>query len=832
MRRSFIKTKLHNVGGAFKSPAVTRTLDKENTVTVEANRPELKSDEPNTAYFTVVYRKKQVKKHKTWDSDGFLAVKSKSLYILYSSEGKEISKLRNTVWGQLSEGEEVCFGGKEILVTGELSSGQFLSGRCFLEAQSGEAFPSSESTNSTLLRPFKRLKESVSKPSATGGDSKPLRHNPEAPNALVMPRVSQELLKRTLGLAYTKECSQLAVVVDPVLSSKLRLHQREGVRFLYECLIGIRSNQHFGAILADDMGLGKTLQTIAVLWTLLKQTPFPGQRPVLRKVLIVTPATLVLNWKLEFSKWLGTERIQVYAVDTDSRVADFKMGRIYSVMIVGYERLRLIHDELANANFDLIVCDEGHRLKSATIKTVHAIKSVPSRRRLLLSGTPIQNDLGEFYSMVDFTNPGVLGTPQVFKRVFEDAITTGRDALASPAQVKLCDERCRELKRLTSHFILRRTNEENRHFLPPKTEVIIFAPLTKVQRELYQLALRTKFFERTLLGKNDQSGVLGALTLLKKLCNSPALLLCKGDEDQTSAGESGLLMKCLQNEPDLDRIKSEWAENVEDSSSKMRVVEGLLGSFKAAGEKVVLVSNYTQTLDLLEDLCKRMILTYSRLDGTTPSNKRIQLVSQFNSVSAETLQVFLLSSKAGGTGINLVGASRLVLYDLDWNPSVDAQVMARIWRDGQKRPVFVYRVITVGTIEEKVFQRQLCKLGLSRHVLTSYATVEQSYSTLASAKHLFSKEELKDLFWYAEYPYCQTLDLLSNSEREGERVKSLKQELDNWVGYKLNDEDSVSRVISLDPALNDALAHSTFMYISTDVCVAATPVSGDQRLES
>jgi DNA repair and recombination protein RAD54B len=236
------------------------------------------------------------------------------------------------------------------------------------------------------------------------------RHDPHAENALVMRRPRS-----------VPRGSQIVdVVVDPVLCKALRPHQREGIRFMYECVMGMRESGE-GAILADEMGLGKTLQTIALLWTLLKQNPIYEAGPVIKKALIVCPVTLINNWRKEIKKWLGNERVGVFVADgAKINLRDFTMGRSYSIMIIGYERLRLVQEELKKgAGIDIVVADEGHRLKTAQNKSAQAILGLNTNRRIILSGTPIQNDLSEFFVMVDFVNPGLLGKYSKFKKDFE-----------------------------------------------------------------------------------------------------------------------------------------------------------------------------------------------------------------------------------------------------------------------------------------------------------------------------------------------------------------------------------------------------------------------------
>lgn len=254
----------------------------------------------------------------------------------------------------------------------------------------GSTADSTAGEGTGMTNAFKNpLKDSTVMPQAPTGKPTP-RHDPSQPGALVMKRPESVPKGRQI----------VDVVVDPLLTKHLRPHQREGVQFLYECVMGLRDFNGEGAILADDMGLGKTLQTITLLWTLLKQNPIYEAPPVVKKALIVCPVTLINNWRKEFRKWLGNERIGVFVFDDKKkRLTDFTLGKAYSVMIVGYEKLRTVQDGLSQGSgIDIVIADEGHRLKTLQNKSGQAIQSLGTARRVILSGTPIQNELSEFFA--------------------------------------------------------------------------------------------------------------------------------------------------------------------------------------------------------------------------------------------------------------------------------------------------------------------------------------------------------------------------------------------------------------------------------------------------
>lgn len=677
---------------------------------------------------------------------------------------------------RLEPGTTLSISGKEVEIDSEMSRKEYLSGRMFMEGTK----PAATSTSDAMPTPKKealpaRKKGEVRKPTAaertqslkrslalvTNPNANPgtapatfaaykapllantvtpkvmgkvvPRHDPKAVGALVMPRPK----------SVPKGRQVVDVVVDPLLAKNLRPHQREGVRFLYECVMGMRSFNGEGAILADDMGLGKTLQTIALLWTLLKQNPVYEAPPVIKKALIVCPVTLINNWRKEFRKWLGNERIGVFVFDDKSkRLTDFTKGRAYSIMIVGYEKLRTVQEALANSSgVDIIIADEGHRLKTLQNKSGLAIQSLSAVKRVILSGTPIQNDLREFFAAVDLVNPGILGSFKSFIREFETPIVRSRQPEATSKDIEKGESRGEELRELTSQFMLRRTADILAKYLPPKTEYVLFCKPTRPQANIYKAVLASPIFQSAM---GNAESALQLITILKKLSNSPSLLTAKNNNGTPNETMTALIASIPQ---PLHRHLSP------SSSAKIRVLDQLLDTMRSkTDEKIVLVSNYTSTLSLLATLLTSLGLPYLRLDGSTPAQKRQGLVDDFNRLPASSCFAFLLSAKAGGTGLNLIGASRLILFDVDWNPATDIQAMARIHRDGQKRPCRIYRILLKGSLEEKIWQRQVTKLGLADSVMQEKST--------SNGGAQFSAAELRDLFRLDEDRACQTHELL------------------------------------------------------------------------
>lgn len=701
----------------------------------------------NAKYFEVVWRKATSKKNKTWDGDGLLTLTADGTVMLEDSKGKHLAKSR--ISGELTVDSFLKMGYIEVEISAVVNEKEkdtlFLSTTILPLVKTKIAPTSFHSPLADAHQSTFTASGGISRPGQKGGLT--VRHDPNALNSFLLPRPVNWPQGKTV----------VDVVVDPLLGKFLRPHQVLGVQFLYECVLGYRSYQGRGALLADEMGLGKTLMTIALIWTLLKQSPIEGSLPVIQRALIVCPVTLINNWKKEFRKWLGPLRVGVFVVDGKANIRNFVGSRVYQVIIVGYERLRSISPYLKKANIDLVVCDEGHRLKSSTNKSAQAILSLPTQRRIILSGTPIQNDLGEFFTMVDFLNPGILGTYATFKKEFEVPILKSRQPEAISKDIEKGRVRSEELSKLTRLFTLRRTADTLDKYLPPKTDAVIFCRPTPKQAALYKMVVESSSIKKCL-GSNMASDHLRAITMLKKLCNSPALL----------------------KDSDFDFSNTQLPPTLPYPGGKLHfLVQFLRSLYENTSEKVVVVSGYTQTLDIIEDTLNSAHFTSLRLDGSTPANKRQQLVDNFNRSSNKDSFVFLLSAKSGGTGLNLIGASRLFLFDTDWNPSVDLQAMARVHRDGQKRPVFVYRLLITGAMDEKIYQRQITKQSLAesfmdgnsndgenKRKLTSVTpgtpkTLRKSSAGVGgSGTNSFSLAELQDLFTFHENTNCHTHDLL------------------------------------------------------------------------
>ncbi|KAL0479085.1 DNA repair and recombination protein RAD54 [Acrasis kona] len=753
-----------------KPVAKTKSAAKEEKVEVEGEPSEFLS------IWNVMYAKRSNKKHKSYD-DGILLVKEKR-YILHDTSGKVVvQKIVSKTIDNLREGDVVEIGAKEVEFMSKIKEEDYISGKVFLQFQTPVVAT--------------KAKPKASKMTAT-------KFKAHDPNQVISEVVREETKTKapdgTILLNPGHSDDLHDVYIDYFLAKSLRDHQVEGVKFMYQCVMGERSFQGRGCLLADEMGLGKTLQSISIMWTLLNRGP--NGHPIAKKCIIVTNSSLVNNWKNEVKKWLGMRLTPLVCVAKSGKLtptqtlAEFKSG-YHKCLIISYDLCSRYSEELQACKCDLLICDEAHKLKNNNIKIFQALKNLNTPRRIALSGTPMQNDLGEFFCIVDFINPGLLGEANTFKSLFTDPINKSREPDAKPETKRTGLARNQKLNELVSEFVLRRTQELLTKHLPPKTEMLVFCKLNQLQEKLYKHFVKSKYMYQ-LLSSGEKSGkgrhALSCIQNLKKLLTHPDMIYNALVKDDTVDSDD-------EEDEDYDRrerLKETWAGALElfpsdynskvfDShlSGKMQLLEKILHESHKKGDKVVVVSNFTSILNQIERLCKKSDFEFVRLDGSTPSDKRMPIVDAFNSNKNNEF-IFLLSSKAGGTGLNLIGANRLILFDPDWNPSNDHQAMARVWRDGQKKSVFIYRFMCTGTIEEKIFQRQIVKTGLSKTVVD-----DKSMNKAA-----FSREELKALFGYNEETKCDTF----GDEADDVNVYELVRGVDDVLSKAVVDNNLVSFV--------------------------------------
>eukprot|EP00986_Skeletonema_menzelii_P019761 scaffold29106_cov148-Skeletonema_menzelii.AAC.2 len=503
-----------------------------------------------------------------------------------------------------------------------------------------------------------------------------------------------------------------------------------------------------GAVLADEMGLGKTLMTIATIFAL-------HRRHRDRRFIVVCPSSLVSNWAKEFDKWIGKASQPKRIIVRNGNEDGLRKLRSFvplkptqsEVLILSYELLRQTAVKVIcnAAKIGLLVVDEGHRLKNtAGSQTLSALNSIRAEARILISGTVIQNNLSEFYTLASFAVPGILGDLNTFRRLYERPMSRANQKNATSGQKEKGRQQSQLLDSITSTFVLRRTQKDVlKSILPPRQEILLFCRPTERQCQLYKsISNRASKSIGSIGGIEERNNPLMLLTEARKLCTHPSLL--------GEAGDSSL-----------------------ELSGKMIVLSSLIDSIRENNptDKVVIISNFTSALTVVEDsILRKKNLPFVRLDGSTDNASRGPLVDSFNNRSIDHSFAFMLSSKAGGCGLNLIGANRLIMVDADWNPATDQQSMARIYRQGQTKSCFIYRLFTTGTVEEIIYQRQTQKGNLAK--IANDGGSKKGSGTNAS----FTKEELRDCFTLKEGCKCDTKTKLGNKWSDYNGANSLRDD--------------------------------------------------------
>jgi len=477
---------------------------------------------------------------------------------------------------------------------------------------------------------------------------------------------------------------------------RLRPYQRHGVNWL--CFL-----QRFGlnGILADDMGLGKTLQTLTAVERAREAT---GSR---LPVLIICPTSVMLNWRSEIGKFLeASETLLFHGPSRGRQVTRMTAAAgdppdspgLY--VITSFDCARIDHDTLNRIPWLYVIVDEGHTIKNPDAQRSKAIKTIPGRHKLALTGTPIQNKLEELWSLFDFVMPGFLDARAAFRRHY-----TVNNRVDWPAVNDRLIPRIRP-------FVLRRLKSAVARDLPEKIVVERQVPLTPLQVTLYNAVRDSVEFRRMREAveahgvARSQTHIFAALSKLQNICNHPAIEAGPVHSRSALPGDSG----------------------------KLELLQELIEEVVDGGHRALVFSQSTRVLDLVAHWFGQWGVTSLRIDGSTPALDRAKLADRFNADAS--IDAFLLSTRAAGTGLNLVGADTVIFYDHDWNPANDAQAMDRAYRIGQTKNVTVYKLVSRGTLEEKILARQSEKLVLAEGVIGAEA---------GDFKDL-SREELLDLF--------------------------------------------------------------------------------------
>ncbi len=450
--------------------------------------------------------------------------------------------------------------------------------------------------------------------------------------------------------------------VPEALQARLRPYQEFGYRWM--CTL---DKLGFGGILADDMGLGKTVQAIAFL--LARRGC--GQEG--RYGLIVCPASLVYNWESEIRRFAPTLTVTPVVGAAAARKQLIARDGA-DVLLTSYDLLKRDVETYREVRFSYMIIDEAQNIKNHATQTAKAVKAVPCRRRFALTGTPIENSLSELWSIFDYLMPGILNTYKRFKENYEQPVAIDRDGQAAG-----------RLRKMIRPFILRRLKKDVLKELPDKLEEVVFSRMGQEQRRIYDanlqqlvLSLKKQGPEEFKAGKIE---VLAALTRLRQLCCDPSLAY----------------------------------ENYSGGAAKVETCLELVRNGVAAGNQILVFSQFTQILDILKKLLEKEGVGYYLLTGATPKEKRAEMANAFNQ---DGTPVFLISLKAGGTGLNLTAASMVIHFDPWWNMAAQNQATDRAHRIGQKQVVTVYKLIMKDTLEEKILSLQERKARLSDDIIS------------------------------------------------------------------------------------------------------------------
>lgn len=477
------------------------------------------------------------------------------------------------------------------------------------------------------------------------------------PVEFIISKELQEIREQMLG---KKEFAPSSVPQG--VKASIRPYQLEGIHWLER----LRS-MYLNGILADDMGLGKTLQAIVAIL----QSHLEKQKA---KSLIICPTSLLYNWKEEFLKFASSLKVEIVdgtPLERKEQIAALKSD----VFITSYTLLQKDVEHYEKVGFNYLILDEAQHIKNRGTRNAKSTKMIKADHKLILTGTPIENSLDELWSLFDFLMPGLLSG---YDRFLEKYIR------GAPEQHT---QNMEYLKRKVSPFILRRMKEDVLKDLPPVSEIVYHCHLTQSQMELYSSYARSAREELVKLVEKEgfekvHIHVLATLTRLKQICCHPAIFAKEKVEEGDSA-KYDMLLELLES-----------------------LVEG--------DHKTVIFSQYTKMLEIMREEFARKGIRFSYLDGT--SKNRLEIVKEFN--EDKSIPIFLVSLKAGGTGLNIVGADTVVHYDMWWNPAVESQASDRVYRIGQKKAVSIYKLVTSGTIEEKIVEMQKRKKGLVKKVVS------------------------------------------------------------------------------------------------------------------
>ncbi|KAJ8925712.1 hypothetical protein NQ315_009559 [Exocentrus adspersus] len=606
-----------------------------------------------------------------------------------------------------------------------------------------------------------------------------------------------------LILDYDEEEKKEIISVNKKIVKKLKPHQASGIQFMwdacFESLERTKNTKGSGCILAHCMGLGKTLQVIALSHTLLTNS----DTTEVRKVLVVCPLNTVLNWKSEFKKWLPRDsELEVHELVScrQNYERQYKVKEWHEdggVLIIGYQMFRnltnpdnkklskkmrnVFCEGLVDPGPDLVVCDEGHLLKNEKTHLSISMNRIKTARRIVLTGTPLQNNLKEYWCMVQFIKPNLLGTYKEYLNRFVNPITNGQYTDSTQRDILVMRKRSHVLHKLLDGVVQRKDYAVLEPYLPPKYEYVLFIKLTETQVKLYKHYMER--YARQGDGSNRTSFLFADFQQLQRICTHPRVLLEKssekrekdydtesegslkdfiddGDESSAQSSDNSSESGSSDSEGCVKKGKSkktgkqqrvrltraqaaqkycdgEELNNI-NHSGKLFLFFQILKECEEIGDKILVFSQSLYTLNCIEYFLEKIDEAtqngttekvgghsgswcigqdYFRIDGSSSCDNRASWCNMFNNPDNTRARLFLISTKAGGLGINLIAANRVIIFDVSWNPSHDIQSIYRVYRFGQTKPCYIYRFVSYGTMEMKIYERQVTKQAISKRVI-------------------------------------------------------------------------------------------------------------------
>uniref|UniRef100_A0AAX7U385 DNA helicase n=1 Tax=Astatotilapia calliptera TaxID=8154 RepID=A0AAX7U385_ASTCA len=529
-------------------------------------------------------------------------------------------------------------------------------------------------------------------------------------------------------------------------------------------------------ILADEMGLGKTVQTAVFLYSLYKEGHSKGP------FLVSAPLSTIINWEREFEMWAPDMYVVTYIGDKDSRAVirenefSFEGNAIrggkkaskmkkdspvkFHVLLTSYELITIDQAVLGSIEWACLVVDEAHRLKNNQSKFFRVLNNYPLQHKLLLTGTPLQNNLEELFHLLNFLTPERFNNLEGFLEEFAD--------IAKEDQIK-------KLHDMLGPHMLRRLKADVFKHMPSKTELIVRVELSSMQKKYYKFILTRNFEALNTRGGGNQVSLLNVVMDLKKCCNHPYLF-------PAAANEAPKLPNGMYEGTALTK-----------SSGKLMLLQKMMRRLKEGGHRVLVFSQMTKMLDLLEDFLENEGYKYERIDGGVTGNLRQEAIDRFNAPGAQQF-AFLLSTRAGGLGINLASADTVIIYDSDWNPHNDIQAFSRAHRIGQNRKVMIYRFVTKASVEERITQVAKKKMMLTHLVVRP---------GLGSKMGSMSKQELDDILKFG------TEELFKDEIGDGDN----KEDDSSVIHY---DDQAIDRLLDRNQdATDDTELQSMNEYLSS-----------------